>query len=438
MSTDTTARAYRSAETFDGDDTGEKKIDPPAWYSRIVAVGDDWYTKQPPLREWLLRDGRTDESRGWLPHGKAGVIIAEGGAGKTMALTQLAIAVGKAGAWLGTFPVEKSGKVFMLLGEEEAEEAQRRIYNGHAGIGSPPGAGAIEILPMAGVDCALLMRDERGGAVETPFAGELRNYLTNSGPWALIIAEPIARIGGPDVESDTAAATRLVQVFESLIEKTGATVLGAHHTNKLGRNGAAVDANASRGATALTDGFRWVASLASRKTESLGEVVTLAVVKSNYSFKGEPLMLRRADNGRLESLSGEQRAQIEEDVTGETTRKNKAARNEVEREAKHARREEREAEKRAHREREKAAAKQAQRQLEDAALVKILRAQPGIRTDQLRAALSAEIVGGCTRDRMRDIIARAGVAVVEYTPDDGPSNARAYRLNDAQAPTVAP
>ena len=294
---------------------------PPAWHSRIVSVGADWYTKPPPPREWLLRDARTNEQRGWLPQGKAGLLIAEGGAGKTMGLVQAAIAVSKGGAWFGTFPVEKPGRVFMLLGEEEADEARRRIYSGHAGVGAPPADGMIEILPMSGEDCSFLTTDEYGRTIETAFIGEIRDYLVKTGPWGLIVAEPLSRVGGPDAETDNAAATRLVQVFESIVKLTGATVLGAHHTNKPGRGGVAVTASASRGLSALIDGFRWAASMSARKTEAMGEVVTLEVVKSNYSFKGDPLLLRRADHGRLEPLNGEQRAQVEADISGESARK---------------------------------------------------------------------------------------------------------------------
>jgi RecA-family ATPase len=328
----------------------------PAWHSRIVAVGEDWYTSAPPPRDWLLRDARTSEQRGWLPHHMAGLLIAEGGAGKTMSLVQLAIPVAKGGAWFGVFPVETKGRVFMLLGEEDADEARRRIHRAHAGVGSPPAAGAIEILPMAGVECAFLARDQRGGAIETPFVGELRDYLKRTGPWALIIAEPLSRVSGPDAETDNAAGTRLVQVFESLAAATGATVLGAHHTSKAGRGGGVVNAKDSRGSTALTDGFRWVASLATRKTESQGKVVTLSVVKTNCSFEGDPLLLRWADNGRLEPLSGQQQAQAEAEFSGETARKDQTAQKEAEREAARVKKEASEAARKAERDREKAVA----------------------------------------------------------------------------------
>jgi RecA-family ATPase len=377
----------------------------PAWHSRIVSVGEDWYTTAPPAREWLLRDARTNEQRGWLPVGKAGVLIAEGGAGKTMALVQLAIAVAKGGAWFGTFPVEKSGKVFMLLGEEEADEAQRRIYTGHAGVGTPPVNGSIEILPLAGEECAFLSTDEYGRTIETAFVHDLRDYLVKTGPWALIVAEPLSRVGGPDAETDNAAATRLVQVFESIVKLTGATVLGAHHTNKPGRGGVAVTASASRGSSALIDGFRWAASLAARKTEALGEVVTMEVVKSNYSFKGEPLLLRRADNGRLEPITGEQQAQVEADIGGETARKERLSQREAEREATLTARETAEAARRSKRANEAAEARASRDAADLRAVQEILATAPTLSGRELRTTVKARL--GCGSDRADAAILRA-------------------------------
>lgn len=370
---------------------------PPAWHSRLVSVGDDWYTKQPPLRDWFLRDARTTEQRGWMPQGKAGLLIAAGGVGKTMALMQMAIGAAKGSAWLGTFAFEKPVKVFALLAEEEAAEAQRRAFGAHGGLGAPPAPGMIEILPMAGQECALLMRDERGGAVETPFAIQLRDRLAATGPWGLIILEPISRVGGPDVENETAAATRCVQFFESIAEATGATVLGAHHTNKIGRNGGSVDANASRGASALTDGFRWVASLNARKTEALGEVVTLEVVKSNYSFKGDPLLLRRDDGGRLEPMNGEQMAAVSAEASGEEDRKRKTAQREEERKRTLDQRAADDAERKAR----QAAAREEERKRKDAADLQSVRdliaANPSLAGRALRDAVKVTLRCGSDR-----------------------------------------
>ena len=106
------------------------------------------------------------------------------------------------------------------------------------------------------------------------------------------------------------------------------------------------------------------------------------------------------------------------------------AQREDERETIRARRDEREAAKRAEREQEKAEAAQVKRVSEEHALVAILRQRPGIYTDELRGALAAALEG-CNRDRMRNILARLGDAVVTRTPEKGPANARAYGLDES-------
>jgi len=74
-----------------------------------------------------------------LPLGKVGLLTGEGGVSKTMAVCALAISVAshELHPWLGCFSVSDQGRVLLLLGEEEAKEAQRRLYNTRMAIGAP-------------------------------------------------------------------------------------------------------------------------------------------------------------------------------------------------------------------------------------------------------------------------------------------------------------
>src|SRR5262245_66496357 len=94
-----------------------------------TVVDPSWFSEVPRDREWLLKDSRAN-GRGVLPAGKVGGLIAAGGIGKTMVLTQLALAVAGGFRWLDTFDVTP-GRVLLVLGEEDEEEARRRTY--HAG-----------------------------------------------------------------------------------------------------------------------------------------------------------------------------------------------------------------------------------------------------------------------------------------------------------------
>ena len=105
----------------------EAKAKPP-WESRIVVVPNEWYETAPPARRWLLRDARTGNREGVFPLGKVGLLAAAGGAGKTTAVVQLSVAVATQTTWLGAFEIPEAGKVLLALGEEDGQEAHRRIH----------------------------------------------------------------------------------------------------------------------------------------------------------------------------------------------------------------------------------------------------------------------------------------------------------------------
>jgi hypothetical protein len=373
---------------------------PPAWLERVTPIAVEWCTTPPAPRDWLLRDERQPALDGFLPRGKVGALIAEGGAGKTMALTQLGITVSAGRPWLGSFSVEARGRAFLLLAEEDVEEARRRVYTAADGLSVPPDS--LVVAPLHGVPCALLERDEHGGAVETPFAAQLRGYLAATGPWDLIALDPLSRLGGPDCETDNAVATRLVQVLESIAEQTRATVIVAHHTAKGARGGVAVTSAASRGSSALVDGVRWQASLSAARTEA-GEVVTFCLTKTNYTAPETrvPLLLRRAFGGRLVPLSAAERAAVEDALSGDAARRERSAQREAEREAVQTRREAQDAAKRAERE-----AARERRAAEDADAVRaILERDPELSGRALRTAVRAAL--SCGADRADAAIVRA-------------------------------
>lgn len=364
----------------------------------VLPVPAQWWTERPAPRAWLLRDSRRSGSPGLLPVGKVGMLIAEGGAGKTMALFQLAVAVSTATRWLGTFDCAipdsgggvRSGRVLLVVGEEDCDECHRRCYRARAAAVTPePATGSVGVIALAGVPCALLERDERANLRESAFCGRLRAEVVCGG-WDLVIVDPLSRFAGPDAEVDSAAATRFVQLLESLTCGGRTTVLVAHHTNKLSRRGGAVDASAGRGSSALVDGVRWQCSLGVERLEledeaereRLGEVVTWAHSKSNYSRRAEPVLLRRAveyggallslDAGDEQTvLSARGRAQPQEQ------RREAARRHEQERAAR-----------------------------EDAALDAILSsADAPVGARELRACLRARL-GSCSSDRADACLAR--------------------------------
>ena len=282
--------------------------------------GEDWLEDRPPAREYLLSAPSTRSGfAGMVPLGKVGMLAAGGGVGKTMALCQLAVAVaaGVPGslsgpAWLGTYRVDRPGRVALLTGEEDAPELRRRLFQAAAVMNLSPDerrrlAGRLYAVPLTGSDVTMVA-GEGGGWADTPAAAELLELLADGDPWSLVVVDPLSRFAGADAEKDNAAATRMVELCERLARAArGATVLVAHHTSQKARQaGDDDDATMSRGVTALTDGMRFVFGLTSmpgangadgKRRQDRGRVV-LRMTKNNYGLFPDPLTLvRDPDHG---------------------------------------------------------------------------------------------------------------------------------------------
>lgn len=285
---------------------------------------------KPSDRTWLLMRPGERSSVGVLPLGKAGMIAAAGGVGKTMALVQLALGVATGDGWLEHFTTPHPGRVLLALGEEDEEEIHRRMYaaakaRSLTAAQREDAYRRIVALPLAGVPVALVQSDNDGNTTPTPFLLELRARLAREAdeadPWRLIILDPLSRFAGVDAETDNAAATRFVQEVESMLATPGRpSILVAHHTTKASRLGTvAADmivsgktdpalSTTARGSTALVDGFRWVAAL-----ERAGdEAAVFAVTKSNYAAHGAPVALQRIQGGALREMNAGERKAFED------------------------------------------------------------------------------------------------------------------------------
>lgn len=286
-------------------------------------VGEWGWTREPaPPMRWLLtvppsRSYR--DTRHVLARGTVGMLAAGGGVGKSMALMQLAVAVATDTAWLvgdaegefaGFLTHAEGGKVLLALGEENAAKAHRRmdVLTAHL---TPEERTLLEqrlvVLPLEAVPVGL-MADRASSGAEAhagDTAAELEQLLMEGGPWALVILDPLSRFAGMETEIDNASATRFVQVLERFTKAPGEpTVLVSHHTGQNARQEGLHDATAARGATALTDGVRWVATLIREKPsgeveERVAPLLSMAVTKNNYGMELWPFWLARGEGGSL-------------------------------------------------------------------------------------------------------------------------------------------
>jgi hypothetical protein len=278
--------------------------------------------KMPAPRRWLLSRPDDDTNRmgnpiGVLPLGKTGLLVAQGGSGKTIALIQLAISVATGRKWLDYFFVPQPGRVLLALAEEDGEELDRRIYDLSGSMRLTDaqrelvGRNVIA-LGLSGEVTSLVTQDGRE-TIETDVLTYFRRRLSE-GEWSLVVLDTLTRFAGGDTEKDAAQATRFIQAAESLCKVPGRpAVLIAHHTNKISRaEGAATSAANARGSSALTDGARWVANLEGVSDES----VKLTITKSNYAMGCPVVMLARdAANGGCLSVESPEVARLRAEQT---------------------------------------------------------------------------------------------------------------------------
>jgi hypothetical protein len=280
----------------------------------VLPITPEEIRRDPPRREYMLTI--PSSGIGVLPQGKVALLAARGGSGKSWAFMQLAVAVATGTTWLGDGVGWKAslGRVLLVLAEEDAAEALRRVHHAvkAAGIISDADlhqlADNLVILPLCGEDVALTVAGETDspGLPETTRAGELRRLIAGAAaegrPFVLVVLDPLSRFAAVDVEKDNGAATRFVQVIETLTrpECGRPTVFLSHHASKEPMDGKRDKDSADpiRGASALVDGVRWAAILKRRPRHSgAPELLDLRVVKTNYGAIPEPMILCRPPDG---------------------------------------------------------------------------------------------------------------------------------------------
>jgi len=252
-------------------------------------VGLKPVTTPPPRRRWLLQ---RPDGEGLLPLGRAGILSAEGGTGKTAALVSLAVSVATGRPWFDHFEIGEEAvgrKVVLLLGEEEWEEVHRRLWNISTSLDLSESerravASKVMAIPLAGHRVPLLTVSD-GNVMDSPFAHEIRTLLSDGAEdWALIVFDPLSRFAHGDVEKDNSVATLFFQLVEAFCRaRGGPTVLVSTHSSKLSRRMGGADV---RGASGLMDAARWVATLTRDNSR-----VVFNQLKSNYSLPADPLTL---------------------------------------------------------------------------------------------------------------------------------------------------
>jgi hypothetical protein len=297
-----------------------------------------WPKDRPAPPPWLLLEPASsalEKGSGVLPLGKVGLLAAPGGTGKSWILAALALAVATGRGWLagaghggedgppGWLDVRQRGRVLLIGGEDGPGDLPRRIYDQARALQIPEeerleAMERLTALPGASIPLQLLQAGAKKDSLEhTPFLTGLIKRLQNSPPLSLIILDPLARFSPAEGETDSHAATKLINALELLTQLPGSpVVLAAHHTRKgaAGMYQGSLEASDIRGSSALVDGARFAAALESQELpygqsdrpwpglERLIGLARISVVKINDGRKPKPFIVGRVGTGGLTGL----------------------------------------------------------------------------------------------------------------------------------------
>lgn len=264
----------------------------------------------------------------FLHKGIVGMLVAEGGVGKTHLVAYMGLSIASGVPFLGSIQVKERGGVCLLFGEETDEDIHRLIYKTAKPIKSFYEKNLTEVThkkvpfygdgldkakslfytySLQGMEASLI--DENGAL--TSFFFELEKSLKVCEPkegWSLIALDPLSRFAGSEAEKNNGIATAFISALEKLSKglKGKPTVLVTHHKSKMGIREGIGQADA-RGSSAFTDGVRWQANInrnlilnsQDEKTQKpcVIEEIKLLITKTNYGNSKNSYDLARDGEG---------------------------------------------------------------------------------------------------------------------------------------------
>lgn len=280
-----------------------------------------WTQTAAPPREFLVD--------GLVLAGKPHLLVAEGGAGKTFAMLDLALKVASAEgedtpSWLGQ-PVRGRGTVVMITTEDDADELHRRIESlDPDGLRFRAGDRLI-VMPTlnAGGGFTLAERDRAGRAVPSARWMELLDHLQRLDHLRLVVLDTLnSTLHGE--ENSATIINEYIRLLHPVCGKMGAALVLTHHIRKQNSQAGGVIRpittpedmfNAIRGSSALPAAFRavlgiWHSHDYSRRMKAMGlepkakALWRFGVLKANNPDMVEGTrFLMREDSGRLKDVT---------------------------------------------------------------------------------------------------------------------------------------
>lgn len=241
--------------------------------------------------------------------GSVGMIVGQGGIGKSMLSLQIGLSVASGRPVAGNlWGPPAPGPVTIIAGEDSAEILQERQFwlRKSMGIDQQQAENLDEsfrVLSGDGFDLRVITQS-RDGLCDGPFLATLLGLCEGQ---RLVIIDPVVLLHDCD-ENDNGAASHLVRALRRIAFETGATIVVIHHVGKSGGDGREAW-TAARGASAYTTSVRWQVNLtppSSAECEEYGiddgmraSWLKVLVAKQNYGPPQEPAFLTRENGGIL-------------------------------------------------------------------------------------------------------------------------------------------
>lgn len=278
----------------------------------LAWAGHRWVTDPAPPLPFIVS--------GLIACGEQHMFAAEGGAGKSFTMIDLAMRVAAKGnrpdwnlEWMGQ-EIERGGTVVLILNEDSMNTVNGRMVTLNQNNLLQAAGDKFIPLPMSSLGGAFTLSD--GDGLSTKRWSEMCAALRMIPDLAIVIMDTFSTmLHGPEV--DSVIVNEMMRQANQLTGETGASMLWLHHVRKPGddpiRN---VDdmKNAVRGSTAIIGSMRqvmgmWRASDWDRRCKALGikpdrdAIWRFAVVKTNLDIPtiAEKTLARRG--GRLVDLS---------------------------------------------------------------------------------------------------------------------------------------
>ena len=218
-----------------------------------------WTQGTPPARRFLVD--------GLIAAGKPHLLVAEGGAGKTFSMLDLALKVssfeeGADARWWGQ-PIREGGTVVMLTTEDDADELHIRLADIDADGARFRAGNRLIVLPLvnAGGAFTLADRDKNGKFTFSPRWKEFLDQLKKLERVKLVIVDTLNTTLHGDENSAT-VVSEYARMLQPVCGEIGAALVVTHHIRKQDTRMPIITpedmAAAVRGSSALPAAFRAV------------------------------------------------------------------------------------------------------------------------------------------------------------------------------------